>query len=188
MLSTRRVLPAISIILLSACAWAQEQVTRCEAGAQFTALDLTGSLGEKPAGFGGRFAYNLNRYLAVETEANYFPQNPDGDFGQTQFLAGIRAGFNIDGIGVYAKLRPGFVHFGGAAFRVYNGNNPTRPALDIGGLVQYLPRSRRVGLRVDWGDTLVSLPALVRPTGSASTTAGGVQHTFQAEIGVVVRF
>ncbi len=167
---------------------AQDWNPRFEAGAQFTALDFRGTLGEKPGGFGGHFGYNLNRYLALETEANYFPQNPDGDFGQTQFVAGVRAGYTFDDFGIYAKVRPGFVRFGGAAYRAYNGDNPTRPAMDIGAVLQYFPRAGHVGIRLDWGDTLISMPTQFFQTGSASASSGGWKHNPQGEIGVVVRF
>lgn len=179
---------AAFVLLSSACVWAQERSFRYEAGAQLTALDLGGTLGEKPGGLGGRFGYNLNRYLALETEGNYFPQNPDGDFGETQLLAGVRAGYDFGDLGIYAKVRPGFVRFGGAAYRAYNGNNPTRPAIDLGAVLQYFPHSGHIGVRIDWGDTVISMPAQVRPSGSAVTVGGGLRHNFQGEIGVVVRF
>lgn len=180
--------PDLSGLVVVPCATGQERNFHYEAGAQFTALDLRGTLGEKPAGIGGRFAYNVSRYLALETEANYFPQNPDGDFGQTQFVTGLRAGYDFEGLGIYAKARPGFVHFGGTAYPVYNGDNPIRPAVDVGAVLQYFPRRGHVGVRLDWGDTLISLPAQVRPTGAATTVTGGWRHNLQGGIGVVVRF
>jgi Outer membrane protein beta-barrel domain len=184
---TRTPLLIAVVVFGSLFGWSQEPATRYEVGAQFTALDFK-TLGEKPAGFGGRFGYTVNRYLAIETEANYFPQNPDGNFGQTQWVVGLRAGYDFRGLGLYAKLRPGFVRFGGEAYRAYNGNNPVRPAIDLGAVLQYFPHQGHVGVRFDWGDTLISMPAQVRPTGSATTVSGGLRHNFQGEIGVVVRF
>lgn len=178
---------AVLALVVNACGAAQDDSYRHEVGAQFTALNFK-SLYEKPAGVGGRFSYNLNRYLAVESEANYFPQNPDGDFGQTQFVAGIRAGYQFGGLAMYGKMRPGFVRFGGAAYRVYNGDNPTRPALDIGAVMQYFPHEGHVGARIDWGDTLISMPARFVQTGSATASSGGWKHNPQGEIGIVVRF
>jgi hypothetical protein len=71
-------------------------------------------------GFGGRLAYNLYDFLSLEAELNYFPKDissplgsPDSRLVKPDFqgLFGIKVGKRMDKIGVFGKLRPGFVRF-----------------------------------------------------------------------------
>src|SRR5215467_10560917 len=130
-----------------------------ETGAQFTGLHLN-TLGERALGFGGRGSYEFTRrtlIIAPEVEFNYFPQNPSGNFGETQLLAGVRAGVKIDQFGFFLKARPGLVHFGGGDFTERNGGSATNFAVDVGGVFEYYV-SQRVAIRLDWGDTMIHFP------------------------------
>lgn len=77
-------------------------------------------------GVGGRFSYNINRNLAVESEVNYFPSSPTsnelGSAGiprtgplsggkKTQFLAGVKYGVRRSKYGIFGKVRPGVIKF-----------------------------------------------------------------------------
>lgn len=79
-------------------------------------------------GIGGRFTYNVNRNLAIETEINYFPSGPTinelassgnstnvpfSGGKKTQFLAGLKYGIRRNKFGVFGKIRPGAIRFTG---------------------------------------------------------------------------
>lgn len=158
-----------------------------EIGVQFTALRV-GPLGEGAGAVGGRASYDLGfrrLTIAPEVEFNYFPQNPSGNFGETQLLAGARGGVKIDQFGFFLKLRPGVVHFGGADFVERNGSS-TNFALDAGGVFEYYI-SRRVALRVDWGDTMIYFPQAIA-TGVSPVKPAGWYHNLQGGGGVGLRF
>ena len=67
------------------------------------------------AGAGARFGYNLTRYLALEAEVNFFPNENQatfvsgGNLLQGQF--GAKVGKRWDKVGLFAKGRPGFLNF-----------------------------------------------------------------------------
>ena len=175
---------------LTATAFAQQTDGRFEAGVQFTVAKLHW-VDEIPGGFGGRFTWDLlqkkNFVLSPEVEVNYFPQNRFGRFGETELLTGIKAGARIEKFGLFAKARPGLVHFGGDTFRQIYGDTSTNFALDVGGVFEYYPSSR-ISLRVDMGDTMVyspqplyrTIPGVVGPTGNF--------HNFQTQFGIGFRF
>ena len=164
---------------------------RFEMGLHFTGLRLRDALGEGPAGIGGRFTYNHLENLAFEGEINYFPQDPSGDFGENQGLFGVKAGGRFEDIGLFAKVRPGFVHFGGDALG-RRLSERTQFACDVGGVIEYYPSPRWL-LRMDLGDTIIPFGG-TRFISFFGTPAGpnvvrlGTTHNFQASFGFAVRF
>lgn len=128
-------------------------------------------------GVGVRFAYNLNRYFALEAEGNLFPRNystvrTDFTGGRIeQGLFGVKAGIRKERFGLFGKIRPGFVSSDGAVrarFPKGNGTNPNDPfgfetiratqwVVDVGGVVEFYP-SRRTIVRFDLGDTITRYP------------------------------
>ncbi|HLR04680.1 MAG TPA: hypothetical protein VK117_02640, partial [Pyrinomonadaceae bacterium] len=125
---------------------AQSKTPKFEVGAQFSLICFS-DLDITEPGFGGRFTYNINDHLAV----------------------GVKAGGRTRRIGVFGKVRPGFVHFGNfekpEAFGVVCTGFcalPTPPfnfsetdiAVDLGGVIELYP-SRRTIVRFDVGDTIV---------------------------------
>jgi hypothetical protein len=171
------------------CPAQKEEKKPFEAGVQFTSLSIN-TLEEKPPGIGGRASYEFNRknlIFAPEVEFNYFPQNPSGNFGESQLLAGARVGFKTDRIGVFMKARPGFVHFGGDDFKSRNNGPSTNFACDLGAVFEY-PTSGRVGFRFDVGDTLIQFSRPVFTGLSTVPRPPGLSHNFQSSIGVVFRF
>lgn len=78
------------------------------------------------SGFGGRFTFNVNRNLALESELNFTPSTKTFDEiirggsiptrrssggEKTQFLAGVKYGYRGKRFGVFGKVRPGFIRF-----------------------------------------------------------------------------
>lgn len=191
-----------------------------EVGAQFSILQITDpdSLNvnnpdaqqrRTEAGFGSRITYNLNRNFALEAEVNFFPR----DFTQvrtdftggriTQGLFGIKTGIRKDKIGIFGKVRPGFVSSGGAVRSEFpNGNGPdpnnrfgikqiraTQLTLDVGGAVEFYP-SRRTILRFDAGDTITRYPDVQFICFPAGTLCPEdvYKHRLQISAGVGFRF
>jgi hypothetical protein len=177
--------PTIAALILFACAGevsAQEETPRFEIGAQFTTLRL-GELDTTEPGFGGRFTYNINDNFAVEAEGNFFPRDRNPEETQTsaeyletlaggrkaQALFGVKAGVRGKRVGVFGKVRPGFVRFSrftrNGRVPIFDPSAPPPPppppffsetnvALDLGGVFEVYP-SRRVVIRIDVGDTII---------------------------------
>lgn len=167
----------------------QSDVPRFEIGGQFTVLRLTDfdPVNEiftprisddriVEPGVGGRFTYNLTRNFALEAEANFFPRNRNSSSregiattggGKDQVLFGPRIGRRFGRVGIFGKVRPGFMRY--QAYPVIDDAIPVNPpfvlfiqeiksrtffALDVGGVVEYYP-SRRTMVRFDLGDTII---------------------------------
>ena len=73
----RAFLALVSISLSSAAAHAQDIYTRFEWGAQFSTIQQAppGGGSKSYPGFGGRFDWNLNRRLAIESQIDFFPEH-----------------------------------------------------------------------------------------------------------------
>jgi hypothetical protein len=118
-----------------------------------------GSYDVSDQGVGGRFAYNLNRYFALEAEVNTSLNVGDESIAvnSVQGFAGIKAGHRVDKYGVFAKVRPGvvtsFTRATGPGF--FDRERVNKPALDIGGVIEYYP-SKRTILRLDVSDVIVA--------------------------------
>ena|SRR5688500_913236 len=76
-------------------------------------LDMRESLHEKPLTWGVRAEYRRHRIVGIESEITIAPENPSGNFGQTLFMAGPRAGVRVGPVGVAAKVAGGMIHMGG---------------------------------------------------------------------------
>jgi len=206
---------------------AQADEKKFEAGGQFSLLRLTsptvtsGSGGtisgqdrEMVPGFGGRFGYNISKHLALEAEGNFFPRNREIEGGRKiQGLFGVKAGKRFDRAGVFAKARPGFIHYEKGDFRqtgrcvilvfplsvdCFNALATTNFALDLGGVVEIYP-SKHTIIRFDAGDTIIRLGArnvAARDPSPALTGFGVVvipvsaqtKHNFQGSVGFGFRF
>ncbi len=140
-------------------------------------------------GVGGRFGYNFSKHLGLEAEISVFPQDRDLDGGRkVQAVIGLKAGKRFGKIGIFAKVRPGFVHssrgtyvelnpssFCGGIYpppiSCYTPASTTNFALDLGGVFEVYP-SKRTILRLDFGDTIVSSRA-----GFSAATQRGINGT-----------
>lgn len=131
-------------------------------------------------GVGGRFTYNLNNQIALDSEVDFFLPD-EGPPYATQGLFGIKAGTRTKHVGIFAKARPGFqTNF------VVNDREQAVFALDVGGVVEVYP-NRHVVLRFDAGDVII-------PFGNRLVGEGlfaqrlGTTHNVQCALGVAVRF
>jgi hypothetical protein len=180
----RRTISLAVLLLLDIPVAAQ---ARFEIGALLTGLNLNSIQGEYPAGIGGRFGYNFTDFLTVETEVNYFPQNPAGNFGETQALWGIKAGHRFGRLGLFGKARPGLVHFGGDFYRTYNYANPTKFAFDLGFVLEGYFGSHGI-FRFDVSDVVIPFGNTPVYSGTLQPRYPGISHNPQFSVGIGIRF
>jgi hypothetical protein len=209
--STLKLAAASAFLLFASSvrAQGQEEAPKFEVGAQFSSIAFDDNASELPIcdacdevvykGVGGRFTYNVNDSLAVETEVNFFLNENRGYTSRraggkpVQTLFGVKAGRRFERVGVFGKVRPGFLSFS----RVISsgiGGGPLLPDfsrrthfnLDVGGVFEVYP-SRNLVLRVDAGDTIVRYGEENLP-GAPSPFEGETRHNFQFNAGVGFRF
>jgi hypothetical protein len=174
----------LMLVITIAQARAQSDMPKFEVGAQFSLLRI-GDLAVSHPGVGGRIGWNVIDYLSLEGEINLFPkkdiiayyggQYQDGN--KTQGLFGVKTGRRSDKFGVFAKLRPGFVHFeklaidpcprGALCILPDRFISQTKFALDVGGVLEFYP-SHHVVLRFDLGDTIIRFSRRNLPAGATS--------------------
>jgi hypothetical protein len=105
--------------------------------------------------FGTTFGYNFTRAVAFDSTLNFMP-GQQGTKAMVEGLFGVRTGVRTERVGVFAKVRPGFIYYEntlpqrGATAQ----GSLTRFAADLGGIVEYYPK-RSTTWRVDVGTTLV---------------------------------
>lgn len=164
-------------------ALAQSESYRFDVGGQFTLLRAivdTFNRDETLLGGGGRFTYNFSDSIAIEGELNYFPENITESFSNKegrptkpdyQALFGIKAGRRGDRVGIFGKLRPGFVRFSPLEDCPDNSLSScrdfrkTRFTYDVGIVIEAYPTSRVVtrfdvgGSYISYGETSFFVPA-----------------------------
>lgn len=142
---------------------------RFEAGGQFGWLGIQGppissELRDEP-GYGGRFTYNLYRWLGFDTRLTYFYRNPHSAGTQEggrilQAFFGPKVGIRENKIGVFAKFQPGFTSYGQTLsdFRNFPQSVPyqrqTHFSFDAGAVLEYYASPRTV-IRFDVGEVEV---------------------------------
>src|SRR5262249_26376446 len=149
----------------------QEEVSKMEVGIQFSALRSGSGYGfENTSGIGGgaRTTFNINKYIALEAETNYFPKSGFYNVSRWQGQFGVKSGLRFKQFGIFGKLRPGFMRTSYDEFVYIFGPGPLPPvvsvtrirehhtglSVDMGGVVEFYP-SKRLTLRFDLGDTVV---------------------------------
>ncbi|HKA23057.1 MAG TPA: hypothetical protein VKN18_32610 [Blastocatellia bacterium] len=188
---------------------AQSSATRFEIGGQFSGIRADNSPGStffkgRPGdrldvGGGGRFTFNLKRYVDLESELNFFREEEKFAAGATQVtfegtkiegVFGAKGGIRRDKFGVFGKLRPGFMHFNKDSDCPgcdIHGNYEF--ALDAGGVFEFYP-SKRFLVRFDVGDTMIFLEEkrhIVEGFQQVFQNAQTV-HKFQFSVGAGFRF
>lgn len=169
-------------------------------------------------GFGARIGYHLTRNFALEAEGNFFPREREFAGGRkSQAHFGVKAGKRFERVGIFAKARPGFVHFSEGDFQdrpnggcitlifpppigCFEARGRAHFAFDAGGVFEYYPSPRTI-IRFDAGDTVIRLgerrvPIVVNSdpvTGApvrvvAVTAPSETTHNFQGSIGFGYRF
>ena len=170
-----------------------ESVPRFEAGLQldFASLGPVGMVG----GAGGRFHYNFTSHYALDTEITYRQQNvsaannflaPSVTLGQTNALAGLRAGFREENVGAFFRGRAGVLHFASNQnAQVLSRSNV--PLIDAGITVERY-RGPMI-LRADLGEWIMFAGNATVPTGfPAVPTRIGTRLSFSLGLGAAIRF
>ena len=153
-----------TVLLLSCLVIVTTAHAQSQAGVRYSALaqdypDQTRS------GLGGFFIYAPADWVGIDVSSDlFFAEDVGGSAWQT--LAGPRLGTRWNDLGVFARLRPGFVRFSERFYkpdivciRIFPPPESclaprTNFALDIGGTVD-VPLGPRMALRLDLGDTLI---------------------------------
>jgi len=189
-------------------AFAQQEVPKFEVGAQFSVLGRRAGDDATSIGGGVRLTFNVNRYLALEGELNYFPSAGFNDVRRFQGQFGVKSGLRFDRFGVFGKVRPGFIDTK-SRFRTCSLCPPgvvcaqlcmpvefnvadTGFSLDVGGVLEFYP-SKRITVRFDAGDTIVNREGgvLVFPLNTPVFALSGsnfATHNLQLGAGVGFRF
>jgi hypothetical protein len=146
----------------SACA------QRLETGVFFTYafLEEIGSndheVGTSTAGLGCRLAWRLLPFLDIDTEVAVHPTAGVSGY-KVQGFAGAKVGGQFGRVGLFAKVRPGFLYFSkdpfgvgrrGATFPETVWAHSLEPAMDVGVVIEYFA-SHGVAVRFDLADTIV---------------------------------
>ena len=189
---------------------AQDEDRPFEVGGVYTIIQLTdfqsriipnGAGDNTLSGLGGRFAYNINKHLAIDAEASFFPETHllNEEFGQKmQGFVGLKAGIRKHRVGVFAKARPGVMWFGEFPSRgncsssnfgsVCGVAHEKDFAMDLGGVFEFYPVDRLI-LRADLGDTIIRYPERVVTNFPAQIRVnGGWKNNLQLSFGVGWRF
>src|SRR5262245_50327309 len=173
---------------------AESEPSKFELGVQFSSLregniPLAGNTTN--VGGGIRLTYNFNKYIAVEGELNYFPSTGIDNLRKAQGQFGVKSGVRFNRFGVFGKARPGFIYANRqvfvSCFPVFiapgttlfaasrcslfaDPQNNARFSMDLGGVLEFYA-SKRVFVRFDAGDTIISRPG-------TPTFIGGLPNTF----------
>ena len=199
---------ALMLALDPVSALAQSAPTRFEAGGGATVLRLSRN-DATTVGISGRFTVDISRWLAVEAETTFFPnddifireQLPSVDLTlghlrrRTDGFFGVKFGTRASQYGVFGKVRPGFTHLtdqgvtcmGADCARILLparlDRYRTEFALDVGAGFEFFP-SRRTVARVDVGDTIIQHRSDAPPCRTDPCTS----HNLTTRIGGAVRF
>jgi hypothetical protein len=137
---------------------------RWKMGFQMTSVGLPANNKNCPScqdlhtGVGFNFNYRFAKYAYFDGETNFFPSSDTykqpGDVYEV--LAGLKIGRPYRSWGLFAQVRPGWVHYdtpiGQSSHRSYLST--TRIAQNFGGSVEYYP-SKHSALQFNLGTTLV---------------------------------
>ncbi|HMF54829.1 MAG TPA: hypothetical protein VK619_00595 [Pyrinomonadaceae bacterium] len=181
MLATAAMLLSFSFVNASAQASARsgsDDVPRYEIGGQ-----LFGQNGHDIGlgwGAGGRFTYNINEYVALDNEVDFFLPD-EGPPYATQGLFGVKVGKRIRDVGVFVKARPGF-----QTNLLVNGREQTRFAFDVGAVAEAYP-NRHLVLRFDASDVIIPFNNNLVGVGSRAQRVG-TTHNLLISFGIGVRF
>ena len=192
---------SLLLILATPPLCAQDNYTRFEFGAQYSTSRLTNSdFGATDySGFGGRFDWNFNRRLALESQLDFFPEHAQPllsiQGGQTlQAVFGLRAKFvQTRRFSVFGLVRPGLFHFTDVLY--FNSSSPTGFAeqpethfvLNLGGGLEYYLSPRWV-LRADIeGDPYRVPNTNASLSGANAFSVGKIDDTTRFSLGVAYR-
>ncbi|MCI0660883.1 MAG: porin family protein, partial [Acidobacteria bacterium] len=183
---------------------AQADDSKFEVGVQLSMMGNRGGIlipDTAILGGGGRLTYNLNRYLAIEGELNYFPEAGYDRLRTFQGQFGIKSGVRFNRFGLFGKIRPGFQNIE-YVYRVFCispnvicpfpfEENDTGFSLDVGGVLEFYP-TKRITVRFDAGDTIVTREERIFFINSVPPIFGSrvrnISNTLQLSSGIGIRF
>jgi hypothetical protein len=154
--------------------------------------------GTEAGGIGGRLSYRIHPSLDFDGDLVLHPNAGVCGY-RLQGFFGVKAGARFGRVGIFAKARPGLLHFAKDPFGASKeGSTPfeprwassLEPTLDLGGVLEYHARAGPI-LRFDLGDTIVrygrrsvSISQLQAPISAGGFTT----HNWQCSLGVSFRF
>lgn len=187
-----RIIPVVAAIFSLIAGTAVAQSAPFELGGHFTLAQRQSvspvlTSGTEP-GFGGRLAVHVARAIRVEAEFDVFPRDNADRGWRTAGLFGVVAGRRARNVGIFGKVRGGFIRFsrsvpdqlvpGAASFRA------TNPAVDFGAVIEAYRGP--MTLRFDVGDMVARIGDISCPYLGCTATAW--QHSLQINAGVGLRF
>lgn len=204
-----RIVATISVLVLVACASPSLQSqdnskpTRFEAGPQITSV-VHGNNGSANNEFlfGGRFTFNVYRWLGIESEWGFTPQEVTIGGRANQFLFGPKVGIRHEKFGTFIKARGGFSSIGNVLKAVdvstssQTFGRQTNPVIDLGGVIEVYPAKRWI-LRYDFSDlvtqhnnnAIITFPPPLCTVAVCTFQApDSVSHSFQFSTGISYRF
>ena len=196
------------LTLFAAGAHAQTDFTLHEVSAQLTTIRFVDATAKHYfIGIGGRYDFNINRRLALETQVDFFPseiypiyQRQGGRL--VHVLAGVRAkAVQSRHFAVYGVVRPSVLVFTNVPqFRGPPGTLPgvkenwqTQLALNLGGGVEYYPTPRLItrfeisGDPTRFANTLQTVTPCSQCNPLTVPYAGGIGDTWRMSFGVGYR-
>jgi hypothetical protein len=160
------------------------------------------SFNQSNSGLGGRFGYNIARYVAVESEFDFFPQkrpvlnsinSPIQKYYNSrrmEGLFGVKAGIRSRHMGIFGKARPGFFYISKGERYVdprvmfirapEEAQSQLRFAMDLGGIVEF-HTAKRTFVRIDLGDTMIDFK---KSKWSDVSNRDILSHNLQLNIGL----
>jgi hypothetical protein len=185
---------------------AQSLPSRLEVGVQASVLRLS-DFDSTTAGVGGRVSFDLAPWMAIDAQANFFP-NDDAllsssglipDLGivyrrtRADAFFGAKIGWRGDRFGVFAKARPGFTRLADqgvdciadvcALALLARPEYRTEFAVDLGGVFELYPSARTVA-RFELGDTRIWHRSSAPPCWASTCSS----HNLTSRFGVGLRF
>ncbi|MGH9684688.1 MAG: hypothetical protein ACRD4S_13885 [Candidatus Acidiferrales bacterium] len=183
---------------VASAARAQQGPPRFEAGAVIDYAHETLVEESNRLELGGRFTWNIGSHFGLDAEITTSPFSTvsrglyTGGHA-TEGLFGAKYGMRWRKLGMFAKVRPGFVRysdvFGGFNFNSGQiselGAQTTSPALEVGGIFEYY-MSHRWMMRYDVGYTTIWYAARTPPL--AASIPASTNGAFQYSASLAYRF
>lgn len=196
----------VALVVGTGSASAQVEPPRVEIGGQLNVLRLSDS-SDTNIGVGGRVTVNLTRWLGLEGEYQFIP-NDQLELGETlegnvvgiryerrrsTALFGVKAGYRGERFGVFGKVRPGVTALSDRGVECLGDvcalmllavpEYRSEFAVDVGGVVEFYPSSRWVA-RFDVGTLMIKHRSSAPPCAAGGCTTSNLAMSF----GLGVRF
>ena len=170
-----RAIPCFLLVAaLVHCASAQVTYTRHEIGLAGDYVRDVHFLESNRGGVTGRYAYNLNSAIALESALTFVPWTPPFSVAvggrELDWFTGVKAGVRRPRWGIFGKAQPGFRNFSEVyEHPTYSLTSRTHFALDLGGVFEFYPAKRWI-VRADVSEVLTRIGDDQTRAGIAYTT------------------